>query len=129
LEHSTYIKYALLGLVFFFMIISIRTYLNYVAIDDAILEVKNHMSETTDEFLFTEKFLIAYLSSDYADYFFTHENNILHPWEFIIKFEEESVKTLKVQSNSGFMEKSKNIDLPKNSWNYFLREKWLENRG
>jgi len=67
---------------------SIRTYLNFVAIEDAIAGVEQNSYDLQDEIFFVKKFQMSYLSSDYADYFLAHENNVLFPWELIIRFEK-----------------------------------------
>jgi len=110
------------------MIISIRTYLNYASINDAIVVVDQHKDLTQDEIYFTEKFLIAYLSSDYADYFLSHENNILKWGEIIIRFEEFEnkvekidVENLSYQNSDPAMMKS-----AKDYWKHFLQMKWRD---
>ena len=82
------IKYGILVLDIFAMIIAIRTYVNYVSIETAIEDAVIEQQVKTDELAFTQNFLANYEKSDYARYFLEHENNMLLENEFIIKFEE-----------------------------------------
>jgi len=82
------IKYGILILDVFAMIIAIRTYVNYVSIETAIENATLQQQTKTDELDFTQNFLVNYEKSDYAKYFLEHENNMLLRNEYIIKFEE-----------------------------------------
>lgn len=82
------IKYGILILDIFAMIIAIRTYVNYVSIETAIEEATIQQQVKTEELAFTQNFLVNYEKSEYAKYFLEHENNMLLGDEFIIKFEE-----------------------------------------
>lgn len=82
-------KYGLGIVTLFMMIISIKTYLNYLAIETSIENVNNQTLQVTQRKNYEENFLIAYEQSEYAKYFLLHENNILLPWEFIIRFEHQ----------------------------------------
>jgi hypothetical protein len=86
-------KYGLGIVVLFAMIVSIRTYMNYLAIELSIQNVNQETVHITQRKLYEENFLIPYEQSEYSEYFLRHENNILFPGEFIVRFEEE--KTLK----------------------------------
>jgi len=128
LHHATYIKYWLLWLLIFFMIISIRTYLNYASINDAIVVVDQHKNLVQDEIYFTEKFLIAYLSSDYADYFLSHENNILKWWELIVRFDDADSRVTSWQNivESYTNSITNSTKSAKEYWKDFLKLKWRE---
>lgn len=82
------IKYGIVILDIFAMIIAIRTYVNYVSIETAIEDAIIEQQIKTDELNFTQNFLVNYEKSDYARYFLEHENNMLLGDEYIIKFEE-----------------------------------------
>jgi len=82
------IKYGILILDIFAMIIAIKTYVNYVSIETAIADAVIEQQTRTDELNFTQNFLVNYEKSDYARYFLEHENNMLLKNEYIIKFEE-----------------------------------------
>lgn len=82
------IKYGLVVLDLFAMIIAIRTYVNYISIETAIEEANIQQQMKTDELAFTQNFLVNYEKSEYAKYFLEHENNMLLADEYIIKFEE-----------------------------------------
>jgi len=91
-KYPNRIKYGLMLLSGFAMIFAIRTYINYIAIEEAIEHAIIQKQIKTDELYFTKYFLISYEESDYASYFLQHENNMLLRNEFIIKFEELSQK-------------------------------------
>lgn len=88
------IKYGLILLDLFAMIIAIRVYVNYLSIEstieNTIIEKENKMTELA----FTQNFLVNYEKSDFAKYFLQHENNMLLKGEYIIKFEENTRKSL-----------------------------------
>lgn len=86
------IKYGLIMINLFAMIFAIRMYVNYVSIENTIentiLERQNKMAELA----FSQNFLIHYERSEFAKYFLQHENNMLMPGEYIIKFVENTKK-------------------------------------
>jgi hypothetical protein len=84
-------KYGLGIIVLFAMIVSIRTYMNYLAIEVSIQNVNQETVYITQRKLYEENFVIPYEKSEYSKYFLRHENNILFPGEFIIRFEEEKI--------------------------------------
>ncbi|HBB03933.1 TPA: hypothetical protein DCZ39_03460 [Patescibacteria group bacterium] len=87
-KYPNRIKYGILILDLFAMIIAIRTYVNYVSIETAIHDATIEQQSKTDELAFTQNFLVNYEKSEYAKYFLEHENNMLLDNEYIIKFEE-----------------------------------------
>lgn len=86
-KYSGQLKYWLLFSAIFFMIFAIRSYLNNIAILDAIDWVEQEKDAKTNEINFTQNFLTKYLWSDYADYFLAHENNILYKNEYILRLD------------------------------------------
>jgi hypothetical protein len=87
-KYPNRIKYGILILDIFAMIIAIKTYVNYVSIETAIEDATIEQQTRTDELAFTQNFLVNYERSEYARYFLEHENNMLQGDEYIIKFEE-----------------------------------------
>ena len=87
-KYPNRIKYGILILDIFAMIVAIKTYVNYVSIETAIENATIEQQTKTDELDFTQNFLVNYEKSDYAKYFLEHENNMLLGDEYIIKFEE-----------------------------------------
>ena len=82
-------KYWLGIVVIFAMIVSIRTYLNYLAIEVSIENVRQETVQITQRKLYEENFLIPYEESEYNQYFLRHENNMLFPGEYIIRFKNQ----------------------------------------
>jgi hypothetical protein len=123
-QYSSQLKYILLVVVILAMIMSIRTYLNFVAIEDAITDVEKQSAHIQEDIYFVEKFQIPYLSSAYADYFLAHENNLLFPGEAIIRFEE-----IKPQSVAEIVDPTLVTDIPtmtaQESWISFWSERIL----
>jgi len=87
-KYPNRIKYGILILDIFAMIIAIKTYVNYVSIETAIENATIEQQMRTDELAFTQNFLVNYEKSEYARYFLEHENNMLQGDEYIIKFED-----------------------------------------
>lgn len=87
-KYPNRVKYGLLFLDIFAMILTIRTYVNYISIETAIEDATITQAAKTMELAFTQNFLVHYEKSHFAQYFLEHENNMLLPGEYIIKFEE-----------------------------------------
>lgn len=121
------IKYGLILLDLFAMIIAIRVYVNYLSIEstieNTIIEKENKMTELA----FTQNFLVNYEKSDFAKYFLQHENNMLLKGEYIIKFEENTRKSLtwtqEETTKTTATENANLITSPQSSWKRFLQEK------
>lgn len=84
-EHITSIKYWLIFINLFLMIIAIKAVVNYQNIVNSIDEVKRNIENTREHTDYINNFLTPYLNSEYAPYFLAHENNQLLPWETIVK--------------------------------------------
>ncbi|MFA7298400.1 MAG: hypothetical protein WC010_02020 [Candidatus Absconditabacterales bacterium] len=120
------IKYGILILDIFAMIIAIKTYVNYVSIETAIADAVIEQQTRTDELNFTQNFLVNYEKSDYARYFLEHENNMLLKNEYIIKFEEmyQKQRTNTGNTATSFVDyQDKNVNSPQESWKKFILDK------
>ncbi len=126
-KYSTHIKYILIVVILLAMIMSIRTYLNFVAIEDAIQNVQLKTIQTQNEILYVKNFLIPYLSSEYAEYFLSHENSVLFPHEAIVWFESQSeqdiIKEKSLNQDTGLQIKDNYIYTAKDSWEHFWNER------
>lgn len=120
------IKYGIVILDIFAMIIAIRTYVNYVSIETAIEDAIIEQQIKTDELNFTQNFLVNYEKSDYARYFLEHENNMLLGDEYIIKFEEmyqkQEVNTWNI-TDPYIDYEDKDVNSPQESWKKFIIDK------
>ncbi len=122
------IKYGLIMVNLFAMIFAIRMYVNYVSIENTIentiLERQNKMAELA----FSQNFLIHYERSEFAKYFLQHENNMLMPGEYIIKFVENTKKIGTWSTAPGASPKSPSdpnlITSPQASRKRFLQDKF-----
>jgi len=103
--------------VIFAMIVSIRTYLNYLAIEVSIENVKQETAHITQRKLYEENFLIPYEKSEQNQYFLRHENNMLLPGEYIVRFERPKEKIVANQTDA-----SDTIQSPQDSRQYFIRK-------
>ena len=88
--YPTHIKYLLLLADLFFMVIAIKMYSNYLAIESTIENTIAQRESKMAELAFSQNFLAYYENSDYAKFFLQHENNMLADGEYIIKFEQQS---------------------------------------
>ncbi len=70
---------------FFSTILAIRTYINYLAIQETIANTNKEIFLQNQQIAYTENFLLKYYNSEYKEYFFHHKNSILERWEKIIK--------------------------------------------
>lgn len=87
LKHPTRFKYILLVLDIFFVLVATKMFINYTNIKQAIEETALQSQEQELKLAYTENFELNYEKSDYATTFLKHENNVLRPGEFIIKFQ------------------------------------------
>lgn len=110
-------KYGLGIFTIFAMIVSIKTYLNYLAIEISIESVRQETAEITQRKLYEENFLIPYEKSEYNQYFLRHENNILLPGEYIIRFEKPKVITKIDEQDT-----ENQIQTPQDSRQYFIKK-------
>jgi len=125
-KYPNRIKYGLLILDVFAMIITIKTYVNYVSIETAIEDATIQQETKTDELSFTQNFLVNYEKSEYAKYFLEHENNMLLRDEYIIKFEEmyQKQETNTWTNTDPFVDyQDKNVNSPQESWKKFILDK------
>lgn len=125
LRHPIRVKYGLIIVNIFIILIAVRMYINYTAIEDAIQDTIIQSEQKTLELAFSENFLLNYEKSEYAQYFLQHENNILRRGEFIIKFEQmpEKAQTGTQQVISTYDQKEY-IKTPQQSRNRFIAEKF-----
>jgi hypothetical protein len=91
-KYPNRIKYLLFAACFFAMIFAIKTYVNYISIEEAITNAIIEKDTKSNELAFTKNFVIPYEKSTFASYFLQHENNMLLSNEFIVKFEEMQQK-------------------------------------
>lgn len=124
-KYPNRIKYGLIVLDVFAMIIAIRVYVNYLSIETTIQDTIFQRESKMAELAFTQNFLVHYEKSDFARYFLQHENNMLMPDEYVIKFVENTKKTgTGIQAPTLQDNKDPNlITSPQASWQRFLNEK------
>jgi hypothetical protein len=61
------------------MIIAIKAVVNHQVIIDSIAKVQYETEETKEHTDYVNNFLTPYLKSEFAPYFFAHENNQIFP--------------------------------------------------
>lgn len=124
-KYPNRIKYWLFAASIFAMIFAIRTYVNYLSIEEAITNAIIEKQIKSNQLAFTQNFILPYEQSEYASYFLQHENNMLLSNEFIIKFEEMQQKqeietwALNSYTNYEWTEAISNQE----SWKKFILEK------
>ena len=90
LKYPNQLKYGVLLVDMLFILIAIRIFINYTNIEQAIQETAHQSEDKTMELWYAKNFWLAYERSDYAQMFLKHENNMLLPGEFIIKFTDKT---------------------------------------
>lgn len=125
LRYPSQLKYGLIFINIFVILMSVRMYINYVSIEDAIQDTINQSAQWKLELAYSENFLINYEKSQYAKYFLQHKNNILSRWEFIVRFEQIPTKITKPEEQTPTDDFSTNASLqtPTQSRNSFLANK------
>lgn len=124
-KYPNRIKYGMFILDIFAMMIAIKTYVNYVAIETAINDAIIEQQVKTNELAFTQNFLVHYEKSDYAKFFLEHENNILLDNEYIIKFEamQQKLQTHTWSDTPYLDTQDRQVTGPKQSWQKFILDK------
>ncbi len=120
LRHPTRSKYILLIFDIFLILAATRMFINYNNIKLAIEEAEYNSQQQRLELAFTENFLLPYEKSEYSEFFLKHENNILLPREYIVKF--QSIQNIE---NEDTKEEEKHIwdtiiSSPQESWKQFF---------
>lgn len=88
-----------------------------MAIDETALQSENKKLELA----FTENFQLPYEKSEYAEFFLKHENNILLPKEFIVKFQMITPDTT-TGNNQKTEDRTRFIDSPQEWRKQFFYE-------
>ena len=83
-ENIWTIKYGLIVLNILLMMSAIRAIVNYQNILTSIDDIKDTVIDTQEHTDYINNFLAPYLQSEYAPYFFAHENNQIFVGEKII---------------------------------------------
>ncbi len=121
LRHPTRSKYLLLVIDIFLVLVATKMFINYNNIKLAIEETALQSERKQLELAFTENFQLPYEKSEYAEFFLKHENNILLPKEFIVKF--QAIVPNDTTGNKEELEQKINfIDSPQDSWKHFFYE-------
>lgn len=112
------------------MISAIRSIVNHQNIRISIDEVKENVEITQEHTDYINNFLAPYLKSDYAPYFFAHENNQIFVGEKIINIlaidgNTELLNTLStwvIDSITNDTNNNNNDTLPHTQWNTYLSD-------
>ena len=120
------IKYGLIVLDLFAMMFAIRVYVNYLSIETTIQDTIVERESKMAELAFSQNFLVHYEKSDFAKYFLQHENNMLMPDEYVIKFVENNKKVATGEQNTTTVQNNSDPNLiitPQAGWQRFFNEK------
>ncbi len=126
IKYNRYIRYSLFFITLFWLIASIKVYLNNFSIDKNINETIHQTKDYESKTEFEKKFYKNYLSWDYSNFFMSHENDILFSWEVIIKLIDNNELSWNISDNVEQIQKKDDImDIsdPKESWKYFINSK------
>lgn len=63
----------------FLLFYAIKAAVNYLNVQSAIIEVQQQVHDIQEHTSYINNFLAPYLKSEYALYFFAHENNQIFP--------------------------------------------------
>ncbi len=123
-KNITSVKYLWFLVFFFSVILAIRTYINYLTIQETITNTSKEITLQKQQIAYTKNFLLRYYTSEYQEYFFHHKNSILEHWEKIIQIKiidpNEKVEEIASQNNDNW----EKVLSPAESRNQFIREKW-----
>lgn len=105
------------------MIAAIKEFINYATIEQNTQSEVMQQNYWTDKIAFEENFLIPYLSSSSAEYFFQHENSILWPNEYVVVFVEDNPQDSPTLLSTPDTDSSDPSNIPvQKSWQQFVDE-------
>lgn len=93
LRHYGPLMVALVILTFIVMTAAAREYINYTTIQANIDYQLDQQHYRSEKIAFEQNFLIPYLQSSSALFFYQHENSVLGGNEYVIHFEEPTQTT------------------------------------
>lgn len=86
IRYSVYIRYGVFFLTLFFAIIGIQAYMNNKNLQASIEQVRDNIVSMQHNNAYHQVFYLRYLNSEYAPYFYGHENGLLYENERAIRF-------------------------------------------
>jgi hypothetical protein len=101
------------------MIITVRSYINYQNIILSIEKVEAQTQDIIQQKLYHQNMLLPYEQTDLAKYFLGHENNILFPGEFIIRFQQQNNTSIKTENKNE--SNNDTISQPQQARQHYLR--------
>lgn len=133
-NYGTQLKYGLMFVLLFFMIIAIRTYINYVSIIDTTESVDKRSRNIQRELDYSSNFQSKYLSSEYGHLFLAHDNNSIFRGESIINFKtttgsaqaDQTMSLSHIPDRREVLEQEKKNLSPSEAWKEFIKEKIAE---
>jgi hypothetical protein len=79
-------RYGIFFLTLFFALSGIQAYMNHKNIIASISDVRHNIHTMQENNAYIQNFYLTYLSSDFAPYFYGHENGLLYENEQAIRF-------------------------------------------
>lgn len=127
-KYSRPIRYILFIFSLIFLVFTIKVVLNLSEIDKRIYQIKNENLDFQEKDSFMKYYYESYLSGNYIKFFRSHENSTIFSGEKIVKFSQsENMEMIEEsQEIEKIREKEKVLDItkPKDSWDYFIKDKW-----
>ena len=107
----------------FLILIAIKIFINYNNIEQAIEQTAQESENKTMQLGFANNFELPYERSEYAQRFLKHENNMLLPWEIIIKLQDKTTMETTGSKWSWAQTIIKILNTPEESRQQFFKEK------
>ena len=123
LKHPNRFKYGFAIIDMFLVLIAIKIFINYNNIEVAITETAQQSQDKTMELGYAQNFQLPYEKSEYAQRFLKHENNMLLPGEFIIKFQDKASMVNTGSTGGDQKGVMKLLTSPQQARQQFLKEK------
>lgn len=106
------------------MISSIKAYMNNKNIDGSIEQVKENIATTQKKNIYLNSFYKPYLVSEYANYFYGHENGLLYDGEKNVHFKNRLPELTQAHTTPEQLPAQPlDVSTPQAAWNYFRRTK------
>lgn len=128
LRKSIYRRYGIFFVTLFFMISSIKAYMNNTNIETSIIQVKENIVAAQQKNLYLERFYKPYLTSSYSSYFYGHENGILHEGEKNLHFKHRIPEEQAVSVQEQLPHQPLDLSTPQAAWHHFRQTKIIPSR-
>ncbi len=122
-KHQSQVRWFFLFIDLIFILLTVRTYINYWNIQQTIIMEKKETQKIRENIAYLDNFKKKYLISEYAPYFLAHENNKIFDKEYVVVLPEKNQVVSKVLTKTwSLLENQKYSNLLK--WKKLIKKRF-----